>query len=376
VDDSTVRGLREVELWLAEVDKRHLASLPETSAYFTYTFLRTTSSISASINHRQALKLPLALHLSESGAFVSPGLEDLLRSQPSLGEEDEAAFLNVMLSELNVKFTLQLDPCPITDRSCQLATDDPEEECACVVLVGASQAMQLIDHLELANLTVVHFTMPGFRIKDSSIAELAAELAERVSDLDPDKTVVVIQLLDNSVFECLTEHGDRVLPKWGGGGKFHAPGSLRVIGKDSLRDLFMNLQPVFKAMKNFRGLILSLLPRYLWHRCCGDPTHITNSEQPEFASEMGRGLKELTANLCNMIFMRKLRGLSVMNTVEALGIVPDADGHVLEIERVLALGEGTQSTRARWLTGCWQAKLWKRLKQPCPRSLTTSNRAL
>jgi hypothetical protein len=52
---------------------------------------------------------------------------------------------------------------------------------------------------------------------------------------------------------------------------------------------------------------------------------------------MGRGLKELTTNLRNMIFMRKLRGLTVMNTVEALGIVPDEDGNVLEIERVLAL---------------------------------------
>jgi hypothetical protein len=217
VDNSPVRGLREVELWLAEVDKRRLASLPETSAFFTNTFLRTTSSISASINHRQALKLPLALHSSESGTFVSPGWEDLPRSLPSLGEKDEAAFRNVMLSELNVKFTLQLDPCPITDRSCQLATDAPEEERACMVLVGASHAMRLIDHLELANLTVVHSTVPGFRITDSSIGELAAELAERVSDLDPDNTVVVIQLLDNSVFKCLTEHRDRVLPKWGGG---------------------------------------------------------------------------------------------------------------------------------------------------------------
>ncbi len=102
----------------------------------------------------------------------------------------------------------------------------------------------------------------------------------------------------------------------------------------------MKLQPVFKVVKSFRGIILSPLLRYLWHRCCGDPAHVTNSEQPEFASEMGRGLKEQTVNLRNMIFMRKLRGLSVMNTVEALGIVPDADGHVLEIERVLALWGG------------------------------------
>jgi hypothetical protein len=76
----------------------------------------------------------------------------------------------------------------------------------------------------------------------------------------------------------------------------------------------MKLQPVFKAVKSFRGIILSPLPRYLWHRCCGDPAHVTNSEQPEFTSEIARGLKELTVNLRNMIFMRKLRGLSVMNT--------------------------------------------------------------
>jgi hypothetical protein len=35
--------------------------------------------------------------------------------------------------------------------------------------------------------------------------------------------------------------------------------------------------------------------------------------------------------------MRKIRGASVMNTVEALGIVPNSEGHSLDIERVLAI---------------------------------------
>jgi hypothetical protein len=209
-----------------------------------------------------------------------------------------------------------------------------------VVLVGASHAMRLIDHLESANLRVIDSTAPGFRISESSIAELTADLAERVSDLDPENTVVVIQLLDNSVFECHTDQGDRVLPKRGNDRKFHAQGKLRVIGKDPLRDLFMLLQPVFKAIKGFKGIILSPMPRYLWHRCCEDPTHITNSEIPTFTSDMGRGLKDLRVNLRNMIFMRKLCGLSVMNTVESLGIVPDAEGHAMDIERVLAIWGG------------------------------------
>ncbi len=36
---------------------------------------------------------------------------------------------------------------------------------------------------------------------------------DRVSDLDPEKNAVIIQLLDSSVFECLTVDGGRVLPK-------------------------------------------------------------------------------------------------------------------------------------------------------------------
>ncbi len=86
--------------------------------------------------------------------------------------------------------------------------------------------------------------------------------------------------------------------------------------------------------------MLSPLPRYLWHCCCNDPTHIVNSEQTDFASDMGRGLKDLMTNLRNMIFMRKLRGVTVMNSVEALGIVPDEHGNVLDIERVIALWGG------------------------------------
>jgi hypothetical protein len=209
-----------------------------------------------------------------------------------------------------------------------------------VVLVVASHATRLIDHLESANLSVVDSTMPGFRIMEQSIAELSADLAERVVDLDPENTVVLIQLLDNSVFECPTEQGDKVLPKRGGDGKFHAPGYLKVIGKDSLRELFMKMQPVFKIVKNFSVVVLSPLPRYLWHCCCNDPTHIVNSEQTDFASDMGRGLKDLTANLRNMIFMRKLHGVTVMNTVEALGIVPDEHRNVMDIERVIALWGG------------------------------------
>jgi hypothetical protein len=59
VDENTVRGLWEIELWLAEVDKHRLGSLPDTSAYFINNFLSTISCTPASIHHRQAQRLLL-----------------------------------------------------------------------------------------------------------------------------------------------------------------------------------------------------------------------------------------------------------------------------------------------------------------------------
>ncbi len=45
VDDSTIRGLREIKLWLAEVDRRCLGSFPETSEYFIKHFLNIANHI-------------------------------------------------------------------------------------------------------------------------------------------------------------------------------------------------------------------------------------------------------------------------------------------------------------------------------------------
>jgi hypothetical protein len=52
---------------------------------------------------------------------------------------------------------------------------------------------------------------------------------------------------------------------------------------------------------------------------------------------MGRGLRELTVNLRNMIFMQRIKGASVLNAGEALGIVPGNGGGAMKIDQILAL---------------------------------------
>jgi hypothetical protein len=111
------------------------------------------------------------------------------------------------------------------------------------------------------------------------------------------------------------------------------------VNRDTLRELFSSLQPVFSAAKNFKCILLSPLPRYLWNRCCSEPAHITNSEEPGYAANMGTALRELNKSLRNMIFMRKMKGVTMLNSLEALGLIPSAVADTVSDDegRVLAL---------------------------------------
>jgi hypothetical protein len=149
--------------------------------------------------------------------------------------------------------------------------------------------------------------------------------------------VVLVQILDNSIYQCKRDNGDRTLPKKGRDGKYHAEGELCVVNRDTLRELFSTIQPILRVSRNFQCIMLTPLPRYLWTRCCSDPNHITNSEAPGFAAEMGKSLHELNKSLKNMIFMRKLKNISLLNSLEALGIVPPSNSPDDDEGRIIAL---------------------------------------
>ncbi len=49
-------------------------------------------------------------------------------------------------------------------------------------------------------------------------------------------------------------------------------------------------------------------------KCWVQLIHIVNSEKPSFAADMGRGLRDLPISLINMIFVRKLKGVILLNS--------------------------------------------------------------
>ncbi len=48
-------------------------------------------------------------------------------------------------------------------------------------------------------------------------------------------------------------------------------------------------------------------------------------------------LRDLMVNLRSMIFMRKMKGVTMFNPMEALGIIPPGEQEEEDVERVLEL---------------------------------------
>ncbi len=70
-DEFSVRGLREIEIWLSELDLESF-----------HTYLKSLSNSSTTGSARHSFKLPISRHSRDSCVVISSGWEDLPRSLP------------------------------------------------------------------------------------------------------------------------------------------------------------------------------------------------------------------------------------------------------------------------------------------------------
>jgi hypothetical protein len=96
-----------------------------------------------------------------------------------------------MLEELNNTFALQLDLCPSTDKSGQVATDVHDQtDMLNVVFASGSHSSWVIDHFHHEKVKLLDATVPGFRLTDRFIQAMEGDLAEILKDLPDENSVV------------------------------------------------------------------------------------------------------------------------------------------------------------------------------------------
>jgi hypothetical protein len=117
---------------------------------------------------------------------------------------------------------------------------------------------------------------------------------------------VVFDLLSNCSHRYTQFDGTQSLP-FKEGGRFHMVGPVTVCNEDTFRKIVKSLSPVLLAAQHARKIVIPPLPRYLFSRCCANPSHCSNFNDPGYEEVSLNGVSKLRGILkkeCAGIGMR------------------------------------------------------------------------
>jgi len=243
--------------------------------------------------------------------------------------------VHALVGELNEKFALQLDPNPSTARfgSTDNSSESAIESRFNIVLAGSSHASRLQEPLTSTHLQVVDVSVPGFRITEGSVASMVSDMEAAINGLPDDKTIVLLQPFDNSIFFASKARGEKILTRKGKDGKFHVDGDLKMVSKEDMKVMFLETIPMIKAARGKKVLIMGPLPRYLYSKCCRDSSHCTNFGFHDYTDTSLQAMREVYSWLNSFLFMRRMKDVKIFNPIAAMGFL---DGKV-SLDSLVAL---------------------------------------
>lgn len=89
------------------------------------------------------------------------------------------------------------------------------------------------------------------------------------------KTVVILQLYDKMIH--LGEEADGTVSKpFKEDNAFHIKGSHVLVGKESMKDIFLMSIPLIKTAGESPVILITPLPSYIMGKCCQNQERVTN----------------------------------------------------------------------------------------------------
>jgi hypothetical protein len=243
-NSATIRTMAEINQWVSSTARYKQDILATRSLWGK---LIRTSSHGNDCKH--TIRLPISQDTLEMGTYTSSGFSNLLTAAGPMEECDERALIQCLIQELNELFALGLNEDHIVDRFMDDDVFDGTDVCKKpLLLIGASHLSNIAPHLDTDKWEIVDLCRRGFRINNFSIAELTQRAVDVIKQLGRDDITVVIQLLDNSVYQVTGTDGTKYLPRADTLGVYHIDGALHVADKNDVRDLVSKMMPLIKAL--------------------------------------------------------------------------------------------------------------------------------
>ena len=244
--------------------------------------------------------------------WLSSGLAPLPSTVKQFDRTIECEIIGRLIRDLNVFLALNLQPRPYYDRL--VAREDmlPPDGTS-FILVGASHALRTANGLARRGKKAIAATIAGWKPVGDQIKPMLGKI-ERALSLCPDKekAIFVLQAMDNCSYFCQDEEGNIASATKGLDSKHHIPGNSVLAHPDTQYMLFKKMLPIFDAIKEYKKIILSPLPRYWESRCCGKKSHVRNLDEADYRAKLEAGVYDYKNNLRAHCFRHGVRSVRVL----------------------------------------------------------------
>jgi hypothetical protein len=191
-----IRAMVEINQWIMHTSELNSDITATRSLWDT---LIRTREHGADCKH--LIRLPLSQHKLEMGTFTSVGFSNL-EDVPPMNEETERTLVQCLVREINDLFSTGLCTNPVVDRFLDddvFGSESPPK--IPLILIGASHLNRMSEYFDDEKWEVHNLLRPGFRITESSVAEVTSAVAELGKTVQFYGCTVLMQLYDNSVFQ-------------------------------------------------------------------------------------------------------------------------------------------------------------------------------
>ena len=187
-----------------------------------------------------------------------------------------------------------------------------------IVIGGGSHAERLAAAIGSRHRNIADLSIPGWKLSESSAADLASDISGIMENNDSSRVVVVLQLFDNETYKGLS--GSEIVDPVKKDGKYHIIGKLVLASSEEFKALFGTAITVIKAAKSALVLLISPLYRYATGRCCRQETHLTNFSEVDYTKKLANTLQSLGKQLRSLVWHRHWKNVSVVNMAAHMGI--------------------------------------------------------
>jgi hypothetical protein len=236
-------------------------------------------------------------------------------------QEVEEAQIMTMRDELEVNFGVTVT------RNFDLRRTVDMGEVADYVLIGGSNGGNLGEVIDRKGRKVINLTEKGMRVTVETVGRLESKLSTEGQDrvTIKDDMVVVIMVMDNSLYFVEEEDGGRHLPQRSEDGKYHIDGQLKLATGRQAAKVMEKFLPILRRLKKNRKLIVVPSPRYVCKACCSDKNHCTNRGEEGFLSGMLSGIKEIRRVIRDSCHEWRVSNYKVVNICTMLDLQEESD---------------------------------------------------